>query len=96
MSAYAEWVIRLAPAWAREMYYEIIKQLGAIMAAVQIEQGDLDALAAQVESLATTVASIDTTPLQKADQTALDQAVADLQTAVQKVAPPPPPPPPTA
>src|SRR6516164_7023236 len=45
-----------------------------IMAAVQIEQADLDAVAAAVSGL--------TEPLPAADESALNQAVSDLQTAL--------------
>ena len=83
--------IELAPAWAREMYGNIVNQLGAIMAAVEIEQADLDKVAAAVEGLASTVSGL-TTPLAPADETALNQAVSDLQAAVQKASPSTPPP----
>jgi uncharacterized protein YoxC len=52
-----------------------------IMAAVQIEQADLDAVAAAVEAVATAVSGL-TEPLPAADESALNQAVSDLQTAL--------------
>lgn len=52
-----------------------------IMAAVQIEQADLDAVAAAVEAVATAVSGL-STPLPAADESALNTAVADLQTAL--------------
>jgi hypothetical protein len=52
------------------------------MALVQIEQGDLDAVAASVETIAQGVANIPTGTLAPADETALNQAVADAQAAL--------------
>jgi hypothetical protein len=66
-----------------------------IMAAVQIEQSDLDNVAAAVESVAQALGNL-SAPLATADETALNQAVSDLQTALAtaqgNVTPPPVPP----
>lgn len=53
-----------------------------IMAAVQIEQDDLDAVASSLEALVTLINGLDTTVLAPADETALKAAVADVTAAV--------------
>lgn len=73
-------------------HIKTLKGLYRIMALVSIEQDDLDNIAASLETLATTITGIDTTPLASADETKLNQAVTDLSAAVQKVAPPAAPP----
>lgn len=90
-----------APAWAEAMFTSLIcrldtinKQLvnvqhgeGIIMAAVQIEQGDIDALAAAFEALVSVIGGIDTTQLPPADESALKQALADVTTAINEKLP---------
>lgn len=53
-----------------------------IMAAVQIEQADLDAVASSLEALVGVINGLDTTVLAPADETALKSAVADVTAAV--------------
>lgn len=52
------------------------------MAAVQIEQGDLDAVASALEALVGVIAGIDTTVLPPADESALNTALADVTSAI--------------
>lgn len=59
------------------------------MAAVKIEQTDLDNVAAALEALVTTVEGIDTTQLPDADESALNQAVTDVTNAIEAIAAPP-------
>jgi hypothetical protein len=60
-----------------------IKQLlGRIMAAVQIQQEDLDATADALTALVTAVREIDTTQLPDADKTRLQSSLVDLTTAI--------------
>jgi hypothetical protein len=84
------------PQWAQRMFEDLHahlrglrNQLGTlqfgeefIMAAVQIEQGDLDAVASTLEALVGVIAGLDTTKLAPADETALNQALADVTSAV--------------
>lgn len=52
------------------------------MAAVQIDQEDLDSVANSLDALVDAVTSIDTSKLPAADQTALQEALTDLTAAV--------------
>jgi hypothetical protein len=67
----------------------ITGKLDLIMAAVKIEQTDLDNVAAALEALVTTVEGIDTTQLPDADESALNQAVTDVTNAIEAIAAPP-------
>jgi len=64
------------------MFSHVNHQLESIMAAVQIEQADLDAVAAALEALVAVIGGIDTTVLPPADETALTAALADVTAAV--------------
>lgn len=91
-----------APQWAKMMFEELDDQLagirrqlrmlaygeGEIMAQVSIEQGDLDGVATSLEALVTALGSVSGN-LPAADESALNQAVSDLQGAVGKLSPPP-------
>jgi hypothetical protein len=70
----------LAPAWAREMFTVLYQQEQAIMAAVQVQQEDLDKFAADVESAVATVkAEIEALQLPPAQMDSLNKALSDLQ-----------------
>lgn len=45
-------IIALAPAWARVMYTNVINLLGEIMAKETVEQADLDAIQAELGTIA--------------------------------------------
>jgi len=108
-STFADWLGE--PQWAKDLATalqgidtKLSKVLGqemsiqrkenAIMAAVQLEQSDIDNVAAAVEAVATAVSSL-TVQLPAADESALQQAVTDLQNALNtaqgNVTPPPAP-----
>lgn len=87
------------PDWAlvmfealREELRRVLHQLGtlqlgeeSIMAEVQIDQTDLDNIAASLESLVTVVNALPQGALPAANETALQQAVTDITTAVNAV-----------
>lgn len=58
------------------------RKLSELMAAVQIEQDDLDAVGSALETLVETVKQIDTSQLPAADKTKLSQGLTDLTTAI--------------
>jgi hypothetical protein len=83
---------RRPPLWAVQLAAQVTqiqKQIGKLMALVQIEQSDLDTLAGNLEavktSLAAEIASLQT-QLPQADLSGVKQAVADL-TALEPPAP---------
>lgn len=79
------------PLWARCLNMKIdnlTQQIGKIMALVQIDQADLDNLATKLEALVTEVKNIPPATLPPANETAVNQAVTDLQTAVTALTPP--------
>jgi hypothetical protein len=69
----------------------INERLDAIMAAVQVEQDDLDNVGTALDGLAQTLSTIDTTPLATADESKLQEGLSAVQAAVSKLVPPPAP-----
>lgn len=69
----------------------INRKLDLIMAAVQVEQTDLDNVGSALDALAVVISSIDTTPLATADESKLNEGLAAVQAAVAKMVPPAPP-----
>lgn len=73
------------PVWAKTLLLQgqqILKGINTIMAAVQIEQQKLDDTASALEGLVTAVNGLPKGVLPPANETALQTAVTDLQTAV--------------
>jgi len=67
--------------WLYQEFSTLTQQIGAIMAEVRIEQSHIENVATAVEAVATAVSAL-SVPLPPADETALNQAVTDLQTAL--------------
>jgi phosphopantothenate synthetase len=64
---------------------ELLRLVRIIMADVKIAQEDLDSTASALTALVTKLNSLDLTPLNAADQSALVSAVADVTNAVNRV-----------
>lgn len=62
----------------------IARKVSQIMTAVQIQQEDLDATAASLETLVDVLNGVDLTPLPEADQSKLVSALADVTTAANR------------
>lgn len=78
----AAWLIGEAVVLALE---PISRKLDAIMAAVEVEQADLDNVGDTLTALAATLEAIDTTPLAAADETKLNAGLTAVQEAVTKL-----------